>query len=59
MIFVVVDSNLDQGENLKVLLGHTNFVFCVDFNPSVNLLASGGFDETVRIWDVARGQLLR
>jgi len=30
-------------------------VFCVNFNHKSNLLASGGFDETVRIWDVARG----
>ena len=37
------------------MLGHTNFVFCVNFSPSSNLLASGGFDETVRVWDVARG----
>lgn len=38
-----------------MLKGHTNFVFCVNFNHKSNLLASGGFDETVRIWDVARG----
>lgn len=40
---------------MKVLHGHTNFVFCVNYNPQSNLLASGGFDETVRVWDVARG----
>lgn len=42
---------------MKVLHGHTNFVFCVNFSPSSNLLASGGFDESVRVWDVARGML--
>ena len=40
---------------MKVLMGHTTFVFCVNFSPSSNLLVSGGFDETIRIWDVARG----
>jgi COMPASS component SWD3 len=39
----------------KVLKGHTNFVFCVNFSPSANMIVSGGFDETVRVWDVARG----
>ena len=42
-------------ETVNILKGHTNFVFCVNFSPKSNLLVSGGFDETVRIWDVARG----
>lgn len=44
---------------VKTLIGHTNFVFCVNYNPNSNLLVSGGFDETVRIWDIARGVVLR
>jgi COMPASS component SWD3 len=43
---------------VKTLLGHTNFVFCLNYNPNSNLLASGGFDETVRVWDVARGNVI-
>lgn len=45
-----------QGDLAKTLQGHTNFVFCVNFNPRSNLLVSGGYDETVRVWDVARGR---
>jgi len=32
--------------------GHTNFVFTIKFNPQSNLIATGSFDETVkvRIW---------
>lgn len=45
-----------QRQTSKILRGHTNFVFCVNFNPHGNLLVSGGYDETVRLWDVARGE---
>lgn len=33
-------------------------MFCVNFNQKSNLLVSGGFDETVRVWDVGRGMSL-
>ena len=46
-----------QGTLAKTLNGHNNPVFCVNYNPQSNLLASGSFDETVKIWDVVRGEL--
>ena len=41
------------------MVGHLNFVFCVNFNPQSNLIVSGSFDETVRIWDVKTGKQLK
>jgi len=36
--------------------GHSNFCFSVNFNPQGNLLVSGSFDETVKVWDVRTGE---
>ena len=38
-----------------MLKGHTNYVFCVQFSPKSNFIASGSFDESVRVWDVKEG----
>lgn len=44
-----------KGTSIKILKGHSAYVFCLNYNPASNLLVSGGYDETVRIWDVSRG----
>jgi COMPASS component SWD3 len=38
--------------------GHSTFVFCCEFNPQGSMIASGSFDETVRLWDVRTGRCL-
>ncbi|XP_051141887.1 COMPASS-like H3K4 histone methylase component WDR5B [Andrographis paniculata] len=48
--------NARTGDCVKTLKGHTDFVFCVNFNPQSNLIASGSFDDTVRVWDVKTGK---
>lgn len=59
-------------ENTKVLLttmsegngtkccGHSNRVYAVKFKPNdPNILLSGGWDNTIQIWDVRTGQSVR
>lgn len=50
---------IPQGRALKTLKEHTNYVFCVRFSPQSNLIVSGSFDESVRLWDVKTGACLR
>ena len=42
--------SLASGKTLSTLLGHTDWVQCVEFSPSGNQLASCGHDGTLRTW---------
>ena len=44
-----------KGVNDRFLRGHKHYVFSVNYNPQSNLIVSGSFDETIKIWDAARG----
>jgi WD40 repeat protein len=43
-------------EDVTPLTGHSHIVFHVAFSPDGTRLATGSFDNTVKIWDVTSGQ---
>lgn len=56
LFYIVQVWELSSAKCLKTLKGHSNYVFCCNFNPQSNLIVSGSFDESVRIWDVRTGK---
>ncbi len=48
-----------DGRELFTLKGHSEDIHAVAFSPDGNFLASGSIDQTVKIWDVKSGQLIR
>lgn len=52
-----INSASDKADSL-VLKGHSAIVFCVCFHPSGPWVASGSFDESIRIWNAWNGCFL-
>jgi len=48
--------DLNTGECIKTLLGHTAGISCLQYEPSSNLLVTGSWDKSIRVWDVQTGE---
>lgn len=53
-----VGTNWKYGRcSIKIFKGHTNGVMCLQFED--NILATGSYDATIKIWDTETGEELR
>ncbi len=51
--------DVETGERLKILQGHTGWTGSIAFGPDGQTLASGGSDQTIKVWNINTGQCLK
>jgi WD40 repeat protein len=51
--------DVNSGESLKTLSGHTNQVWSVSFSPDGRTLVSSSHDQAIKLWDVETGECLK
>ena len=49
--------DLDNAENIRTLIGHTNRITSIAFSPNGQILASASADDPIRLWNPRTGQL--
>lgn len=48
--------NVESGEKVITLPGHSDWVRCVAYHPNGRQIASGSEDQTIRLWNAKTGQ---
>ncbi|MEO7841921.1 MAG: tetratricopeptide repeat protein, partial [Anaerolineales bacterium] len=56
--FIVI-VQIDSGTVLQTLYSHSGQVDSLDFSPDGSLLATGSQDDTIKLWNVQTGELVR
>ena len=49
-------ANIYEGSERNRLQGHSDRITCVSFSPDGQLLASGSFDQTIKLWNLETGE---
>ncbi|EHY66882.1 transducin (beta)-like 1 [Nematocida ausubeli] len=49
----------ERSEALNFLIGHEKPIYTVDFSKDETLLASGGLDPVVKLWDIRSNELVK
>ncbi len=50
--------DIQTGQELESLKGHSGILRCTAYKKGTNVLASGGYDKTLRLWNTEKGELM-
>jgi len=50
--------DIQKGEEIRTLKGHTGSVWSVSISPDGRYAISGSEDNTIKVWDMEKGQLI-
>ncbi|CAO3632054.1 unnamed protein product [Cunninghamella blakesleeana] len=57
---LIIERNWRKNKHtVRVLSGHTDGVMCVQFCDASNIIMTGSYDKTIKIWNLETGQLIR
>lgn len=59
LITTIALRHIPDGQVVHTLTGHSHLVWNVAFSPAGDTLASGSMDNTIKLWDVQSGSLLK